>query len=206
VQLQKILKKGFYATVSFMFLVILLPQIIILYPAWDKIVPLKDIPVRPIAIVFGASVYANEIPSDVVFDRITSAAELYHAKKVQKLLMTGDNSEKYYNESKVMKDVALQLGVAENDIVLDTAGLRTYDSCARAHQVFGISKAILVTQRFHLSRAIYLCEKFGIQSFGYAADKRMYDKQNFNQFREFFARVYAYFEVNLFRHDPEYSD
>ncbi len=179
------------------FLVFFLPQVTILWNARNKILEIQKIPEAPVAIVFGASVVKNTYPSAVLADRVASAAELYLAQKVDKLLMTGDGIADDYSEVNVMKAEAMAFDVAEGNILLDPEGLSTFDSCTRAGKVFGIEKAILVTQEFHLPRAIYLCEKAGIESWGYASDRQGYAKIDFFEFREFFARMKAFFEINL---------
>lgn len=174
--------------------IVFLPQIVIFSSAKDHIYTLKDIPERPIGIVFGASVVGN-LPSDILADRLEKAAELYHAGKVEMLLMSGDSRSPDYSEVEVMKQSALILGVAPDDIRIDGEGLSTVDSCHRAAEVYAISAAILITQKFHLPRALYACEKMGIDVVGYAADKHVYEKELFNEGREFFARIEDFFEA-----------
>ena len=113
-------------------------------------------------------------PSAVLYDRVATGVDLYRAGKVAKLLMTGDNSEVDYNEVGAMRQTALELGVPATDIVLDYAGFRTYDSCYRARDVFGLRAATLVTNRFHLPRAIYTCRALGLDVVGVNADRRTY--------------------------------
>ena len=129
-----------------------------------------DVPVRRVAIVFGAAVRSNR-PTPVLADRVEAAAELYHAGRVQKLIMTGDNRFVDYNEPDAMIAYAVELGVPEGDMVADYAGRRTYDSCYRARDVFGVSQAVLVTQGFHLNRALFICDRLGLDVVGYAADR-----------------------------------
>ena len=101
-------------------------------------------------------------PTPVLRDRVATAAQLYFAGKVEKLLMSGDNSSIYYNEPGAMMQHALELGVPDEAIVLDYAGRRTYDTCYRARDIFGVREAILVTQSFHLPRALYICNHWGL--------------------------------------------
>jgi uncharacterized SAM-binding protein YcdF (DUF218 family) len=103
-------------------------------------------------------------------DRVATGADLYHAGKVDILLFSGDGREASYNEPESMKRYALSLGVPESAIVLDYAGLRTYDSCYRARHIFGVEEAILVTQNFHLDRALFTCNLLGVKSDGVFAD------------------------------------
>jgi vancomycin permeability regulator SanA len=182
----------------------------LLSPFWinlksnQKIYSKEDVPERKVAIVFGAAVFANKWPSDVVEDRVKVAADLYKVGKVEKILMTGDNSVLEYNEPEVMRKAALELGVKNKDIILDFAGFRTYDSCERAKRVFKIDEAILVTQKGHLQRAIYLCEKSGIKSAGVSASIREYKYENRQSIREWVAKMATFWEANVFRHDPKF--
>jgi SanA protein len=109
-----------------------------------------------------------------LYDRVATAVDVYQRGLVQKLLLTGDNRFVDYNEPEAMRRTAVKLGVPAADLVLDYAGRRTYDSCYRAKEIFGVQRAILVTQAFHLERALYLCDAFGIDSVGVKADRRNY--------------------------------
>ncbi len=129
-----------------------------------------NVPEYPVAIVFGAWVDANGYPSAVLEDRVKMGVNLYKAGKVKALLLTGDNHITSYNEPEAMRQYAISLGVPDSALVLDYAGFRTYDSCYRAHEVFKVSQAILVTQAFHLDRALLVCNSLGVESVGVAAD------------------------------------
>jgi SanA protein len=158
-----------------------------------------DVPSRRVAIVFGAGLWRNGTATPVLHDRIQMAANLYFDGKVEKLLMSGDNRFVDYNEPAVMREAALSLGVPEEAIVLDYAGRRTYDTCYRAKAIFGINEAILVTQAFHLPRAIYECNRLGVDSVGVEADLRVYRKSSvlYWNTRELFATVAALWDVNI---------
>ena len=134
---------------------------------------LADVPVHQVAIVFGAAVRGDR-PTPVLADRVEAAVELYYAGRVQKLIMTGDNRFVDYNEPAAMIAYAVELGVPEDDLVADYAGRRTYDSCYRAREIFGVNRAVLVTQGFHLKRALFICDRLGLEAVGYAADRRTY--------------------------------
>lgn len=151
-----------------------------------------------IAIVYGAKIYENGEPSSILYDRVLTAVELYQAGKVKKLLLSGDNSQKDYDEPAAMKKTAVNLGVFEEDIITDGKGRRTFETCYRAKNVFDVEKAIHVTQEFHLPRAIYLAEKIGIESIGLIANRRTYLNEKAWSRREFFAVVKAWFEINFF--------
>jgi SanA protein len=134
----------------------------------------QAVPAAPVALVFGAGYWPDGTPSDIMMDRVAAAVELYRAGKVRKLILSGDNRFLNYNEPGKMKEYALSLGCPADAIVLDYAGRRTYDTCYRARDIFGQREVILVTQRYHLPRALYVCEGLGMQAVGYAADRREY--------------------------------
>jgi SanA protein len=150
-----------------------------------------------VAIVFGARVWDNGVPSNSLHDRVLTAVELYRAGRVKKLLMSGDRRDENYDEPAAMKKLAVELGVAESDIVLDNDGKRTYDTCYRAKELFDIRKAILVTQDYHQPRALYLCNSLGIDSLGVTANRRIYEGEKYYHFREFFSVGGAWFEINI---------
>jgi len=131
-------------------------------------------PAARVAIVFGAGLWRDGSPTPVLRDRVATAADLYFAGKVEKLLMSGDNSTVEYNEPAAMRDYALSLGVPDEAIVLDYAGRRTYDTCYRAREIFHTTDVLLVTQNFHLPRALYICNALEIHAAGVSADRRIY--------------------------------
>ncbi|HKP52186.1 MAG TPA: ElyC/SanA/YdcF family protein [Chloroflexia bacterium] len=142
-----------------------------------------NLPHNHVALVMGAGLNASGGPSAILYDRVATATDLYKEKKVDKLLMTGDNSETSYNEVEVMRRTAVGLGVPDKDIVLDYAGFNTWDSCYRAREVFGLKAATVVTQKFHLPRALHTCNYLGVKSIGVTADRQHYDTFD-NEMRE----------------------
>lgn len=156
----------------------------------------EKIPETRVAIVFGAGLtnFGND-PSSVLEDRINSAIELYKAGKVKKIIMSGDNRVSNYNEPQVMMDYAQKNGVSIFDLQGDFAGRRTYDTCYRAKYIFGVEKAILITQDFHLTRALYTCNSLGIEAIGYKADKNEYVDINRFTMRDLLATLLAYWEI-----------
>jgi vancomycin permeability regulator SanA len=156
-----------------------------------------------VIIVFGAGAPYN-IPSAVFADRLTVASELYFSGKSSKILVSGDNSKESYNEPQTGKNFLEGFGVPPEDIVLDYAGFRTYDTCVRAKEIFGVDQAYLVTQQFHLPRAIFLCEQSGIESVGVSASLRDYAGTIKNLMRESIAHQVTFYEMFLFRHDPKF--
>lgn len=164
---------------------------------------LNDISIAPkktVAIVFGASVKSSiDMPSDVLADRIKTAYELYKNEKIEKVFLSGDGRDRYYNEVKVMKSYALKLGFHESDIEIDQYGINTFNTCYRAKKFFGIKDAILVTQSYHLNRALQNCISIGIESIGVSSDLNNYqDIVKFN-IREIFAFAFNWFKVLIYK-------
>jgi vancomycin permeability regulator SanA len=155
-----------------------------------------------VAIVFGAGLWNNKTPSDVLRDRVTVAANLYQQGSVEKLLMSGDNRFVEYNEPEVMRRLAVELGVPNEDIILDYAGRRTYDTCYRAHEIFGLQEAVLVTNRYHLPRALYTCAQLGVEGVGIASDIHTYASESAWRWREVPASVVAWLQVHVTKPEP----
>jgi len=128
------------------------------------------------------------------------------AGRVHKLLMSGDNRYVDYNEPGVMRKTAVAMGVPETDIMQDFAGRSTYDTCFRAHHIFSLDEAILVTQDFHLDRALTLCNTLGVTSIGYIADRRTYRTLIWNDLRELATTANAYVELFITKPLPVLGD
>jgi vancomycin permeability regulator SanA len=124
------------------------------------------VPPARVAVVFGAGLRRDGRPSRILADRVRGAARLYQEGRVDRLLLTGDNSRVDYNEVAAMQQLAQELGVPAAAITLDYAGFSTYESCYRAREIFGVEQAVLVTQRYHLPRAVYTCRHLGIDAVG----------------------------------------
>lgn len=164
------------------------------------ITTVADAPSERVAIVFGAAVYGNGRLSTVLRDRVETAIALYERGAVDKIIMSGDNSSPNYNEPGAMMAYAVARGVPEADIQPDYGGFRTYDSCYRAHHIFGLESAILVTQAFHLPRAIFTCQALGVDAVGVAADQRPYRGAEWYETRETAASFVAL--VDVIRRQP----
>lgn len=198
--LKKILKMIIKLIIIFLLTVLLVfgvPRIITAIASINKVKSIATASPQNIAIVFGAGLLHDGTPSPVLKDRVATAAQLYFAGKVQKLLMSGDNRFVDYNEPASMQAYALALGVPEDAIVLDYAGRRTYDTCYRAKNIFGVDQAILVTQKYHLSRALFTCNGIGLDSIGVPADMRTYHPHSLTYWtiREIPASLVAIWQV-----------
>lgn len=174
-----------------------LPRLYTELSARPMIFTVQEVPADKVAIVFGAGLQRDGTPSPILRDRVATAATLYFEGKVTKLLMSGDNRFIDYNEPGSMQAYAVSLGVPEEDIVLDYAGRRTYDTCYRAKEIFGLDEAILVTQAYHLPRALFTCSGLGLKVTGVKSDLRTYQatSQNIWDFREMLATPVALWQV-----------
>jgi len=180
------------------------PRLIAEWQARDRLYSIEQVPPQAVAIVFGAGLWRDGSPSPVLRDRVQTAAQLYFAGKVQKLLLSGDNRFVYYNEPEAMRQYALRLNVPDEALVLDYAGRRTYDTCYRAREIFGVRQAILVTQQFHLPRALYICNNLQIEAVGVPADLQTYHPLALLrwQLRELPATLMTLWEVHVTRPQP----
>jgi len=187
---------------------VLLPRIITSLYAINKIHQKEDAPGERLAIVFGAGLRRDGTPTPILRDRVETAADLYFSGKVEKLLMSGDNRFVEYNEPESMRQYALSLGVPDSAIVLDYAGRRTYDTCYRAKAIFGVESALLVTQKFHLPRALFICNALGLRASGVEAKNRQYWGGSLFiwNFREQLATVGAFLDVYVNNPVPVLGD
>jgi SanA protein len=157
-----------------------------------------------VGLLLGTSKYFRSgQPNQFYVNRITAATELLSAGKIDFIVISGDNSEKYYNEPRDMKNDLLKMGIPESRIILDYAGFRTYDSIIRLDKVFGQKSFIIISQRFHNLRAVYIAKSFGLDAIGYNAK----DVDKYSGFktrlREKFARVKVF--IDLFVHkEPKF--
>ena len=154
-------------------------------------------------LVLGCGVKSNGEPSDMLEDRLLQGIELYNLKTAPKLLMSGDHGQPEYDEVNTMKKFAIQKGVPSTDIFMDHAGFSTYESIYRVKEIFGAEKVIIVTQKYHLYRALYIAEKLGIDAYGVSSDYRKYIGQTPREIREILARNKDFFTL-LVEPEPTY--
>ncbi len=173
-QLFKFLRRLLIALAVLGLLALLGPRLITTLWSWSRVYNVANSPSAPVAIVFGAGLTRSGQPTAILKDRVETGVQLYFAGKVRKLLMSGDNRFLSYNEPEAMRQYAMSLGVPSVDIVLDYAGRRTYDTCYRAKAIFGLDSVLLVTQGFHLPRALFTCRALGLQASGVEANNHRY--------------------------------
>ena len=148
-------------------------------------------------LVLGAGIINNERPTLMLKDRLDKSIELYKKGIAKKIIMSGDHGKKNHDEVGIMKNYAIERGVPSEDIFMDHAGFCTYDSIYRAKEIFGVKKMIIVTQKYHLYRSIFIANKLGIESFGIKSDARVYAKMPYHFVRECLARCKNYFKCIL---------
>lgn len=154
-------------------------------------------------LVLGAGVWEGGRPSAMLEDRLLKGIELYNSGAAGKLLMSGDHGTKDYDEVNVMKDYAVKAGVPSEDVFMDHAGFSTYESVYRARDIFLAEKIIIVTQEYHLPRALYTAKSLGLDAVGVASDRRGYSNMNYHNMREFAARLKD-FGYSILKPPPTY--
>lgn len=154
-------------------------------------------------LVLGCLVKSDGAPSDMLHDRLQRGVELYDLGAAPKILMTGDHGRDDYDEVAAMKRFAVEAGVPSENVFMDHAGFSTYESMYRARDIFQAKKILIVTQEYHLYRAIYIAESLGLEAYGVAADYRSYSGQLSRDVREMLARVKD-FGTSLFQPKPTF--
>lgn len=149
----------------------LLPATWLRLTADSRLRTTADAPRTSVAVVFGAGLWEGE-PSPYLARRLDAAAELYRTGRTEVVLVTGDNSREEYDEPDAMRTYLTARGVPDRRIVSDYAGFDTWDSCVRARKIFGVEEAVLISQGFHIRRAVALCRSAGVDAYGVGVDDR----------------------------------
>jgi SanA protein len=155
---------------------------------------LKKFPKNDVGIIFGAGIRGDQ-PGKYLKDRLDAGILLYKSHRINKILLSGDNGRDEYDELTVMKNYCFRNGVDTTKIFIDYAGFDTYSTMYRAKHIFKIKRATLISQEYHLNRAIYVGQKLGIRSVGYSANKGEYPGYKYVCFREYFSRFKSFFDV-----------
>jgi vancomycin permeability regulator SanA len=186
----------------FLLLGIFIPNLVVLSVSNITLKQLE----HPVAIVFGAKTYSLQRMSPMLEDRVLAGIALYKTGKVAKILFSGDHGSIEYDEVNAMRLRALDEGVKPEDIFLDHAGFDTYDTLYRAKEVFQVENAFLVSQSFHLPRAVFIGRELGLQVQGISADSRPYTTDTLirSEIRELFSRVKAFLDTRILHSIPKY--
>lgn len=164
-----------------------------------------EIPQEDVALLLGTSKFTQEGNENPFFkNRINAAALLYYKKKVKHLILSGDNSLVYYNEPQEMRKALLDLGLPDSVITLDYAGFRTFDSVIRCKKVFGQNNVVIITQRFHLHRALFIANSMDMKAYGYAAEAVDRNIAFTTLVREYFARCLVVVDLYILKKTPKF--
>ena len=180
----------------------LLPSTWMYVVTGDRLRTTADVPRTEVAVVFGAGLWAGE-PSPYLAHRLDAAAKLYRENRIEVVLVTGDNSREDYDEPDAIRAYLTAHGVPGRRIVSDYAGFDTWDSCVRARKIFGVHKAVLISQGFHIRRAVALCQAAGVTSYGIGVDAKHDATWYYGGTRELFAAGKAALDV-VVRPDPRF--
>ena len=153
-------------------------------------------------IVLGAGIWGDK-PSPMLEDRLKEAISLYNQNVSSKIIMSGDHGKEDYDEVNIMKEYAIEQGVASEDIFMDHAGFSTYESMYRAKEVFEANKIVIVTQKYHLYRALYIAKQLGIEAYGVNSNPRKYVGATYREDREIIARDKDFIKC-IFKPQPKY--
>lgn len=154
-------------------------------------------------LVLGAGLKPDGTPNHMLEDRLEKGIELYKLGAAPKLLLSGDNGQAAYDEVNAMKEYALNAGIPSQDIFMDHAGFSTYESMYRAREIFRVKKAIIITQKYHLYRALYMARGFGIEGYGVVSEPRKYAGQQYRDLREILARDKDFLKM-IVKPEPTY--
>lgn len=199
----KVIKILLIFFISITFLSVLINIYVINF--WTKhIKQIDNLNGKDIWLVLWAWIKYNRQPTDILKDRLYTAYLAYINKKISKIIVSGDNSKIYHNEPEVMENYLINLWVNKKDIYKDYAWFDTYDSIYRSKEIFWVKQLVIFTQEYHLYRALYIAKKLWINSDGVVSDRHKYIAIDKFKLREFFSRIKAFFEVELFKPKPKF--
>lgn len=185
--------------------VIFVPNFIVVSKTKNDIISLEeteDLTDTDCAVILGAGVRDGE-PTPMLKDRLLTGIELYKSGAVKKLIMSGDHGSEDYDEVNIMKSFAVDNGVPAEDIFMDHAGFSTYETVYRTREIFEADNIIIVSQEYHLYRALYIAEKLDVKAVGVSADRRTYSGQKMRDLREILARDKDFFNC-IIEPEPTY--
>ena len=172
--------------------------------SWNKLVNLDSVENYKMWLVLWASVKSNWEPSDILVDRLKTSFEAYRTRKISKIIVSWDNRKINYNEPEAMKKYLIKLWVKPEDIQPDYAGFDTYDSIYRAKEIFWVKQMLIFTQKYHLYRAVYIANKLWINAKWIISDRQKYLWIISFKTREFFSRIKAFLEIEIFKTKPKF--
>lgn len=197
--------KWFLIGITSTLVFIVFSNVIIVQSTEDNIFNDLTIPSNDVGLILGTSRYTHRGTTNLFFKyRIEAAAKLYHGGKVKHFIVSGDNSVKEYNEPREMQKALIEAGVPSSAITLDYAGFRTLDSVVRCLKVFGQQKITIISQRFHVERALFIANKYDMLAVGYAASDPPHAYSKIGPIREYFAKTKAIIDLYLIHKNPKF--
>lgn len=207
----RFLRRWFKRTLLTLFILGVLTAAAVLLVDWsverfgEKLTaPIGQLKPADCVIVPGALVYSNQRPSPILQDRLDVALQVYRTGITNRIIVSGDHGTEQYDEVNVMRQYLLEKGVPPEHIFMDHAGFDTYDTMYRARDVFQVKKAIVVTQTFHLNRALYIGQALDLEVQGVPSDLQVYQKDAYYRLREYPARFKAFLDCHILRSTPTY--
>ncbi len=200
----RFLARSFFFLIFAMVLFVVVTNVWVVLSTYSGIYGSKEnIPFKSVGLVLGTTDKLMSGEENPYFTgRIKSAASLYHANKIYKIILSGDNRTKYYNEPMKMKEALMKEGVPDEAITLDYAGFRTLDSVVRCHEIFGQTKFTIITQRFHGYRALFISEFYGLDAVVMTAADMEFPSSIPTRIREIFARPLAVIDLYILKRQP----
>lgn len=195
-----------FLLIAFLLCVVWVGNIWVIKSTEDKVFSdYRQLPVNEVGLVLGTSnKLTSGLPNPFFENRIKTAAALYHERKVNHFILSGDNRTKYYNEPMEMKKALVKLGVPASAITLDYAGLRTLDSVVRSKEIFGQDRITIITQPFHCYRAIFISNYYNIDAVAVVASEPAQEEVFTVYFREYFARAKAILDLYILKTAPRH--
>jgi SanA protein len=172
--------------------------------ARPHIISIEDLPDVDAVIILGAYVFPDGTPSLMLRDRLDTGLEVYNSGKTSRIIVTGDHGQKEYDEVNGMREYLQSRGIERDSIFMDHAGFNTYDSIYRARDIFLVKKAAIVTQEFHLPRALYIARELGLEAYGVIADKHVYPNSSYYNTREMAARFKDFCQLHILHTKPKF--
>lgn len=206
--MKKSLKRKIFILGSFIILISVIVLSVNFY-VWQEgqkyIIKPDSVPEVDAILILGARVYSDGNVSLMLSDRLTTGYELFQKGKAPKIIVSGDHGRKEYDEVNTMKSFLKEKDVPPEDIFMDHAGFSTYESLYRARDIFQVKKVIIVTQKFHLTRALFIARELGLQAYGVAADKHIYHYVMLrSELREMVARNKDFMTAKIIKPLPKY--
>lgn len=200
------LNKWAIGAVVFLILFVVFSNVIIKQATQKDIYQtIANTPQKKVALLLGTSRYTTRGTTNLFFKhRINAAAELYQQGKIKHIIVSGDNSLHSYNEPREMQKALIALGIPDSAITLDYAGFRTLDSVVRCKEVFGQTEVVIISQRFHVERALFIANKYEMDAIGFAAQDPPEKYSVKTHFREYFAKTKAVIDLYIINKKPKF--